>query len=127
MARQIEPLGERLRYLVTQRDRVGELVWASLSNVMAYAAYCLPEIADGVKPVDMAMRLGYSWQMGPFEIWDALGVRATLDRMKRDGSLVTGWLDEMLRTGNDSFYKTTGGVTRAFRPAVMEYITIDQG
>lgn len=126
-ARQLDDLGERLRFLVAQKDRVGELVWASLSNVMAYAAYCLPEIADDVQPVDLAMRLGYSWEMGPFEIWDALGVPATLDRMKRNGLHVTAWLDEMLRAGYERFYEAADGVNRAFSPAAMDYLAIESG
>ena len=127
LAKEIDEVAERLRFLVSRNDRVGDLVWASLSNVMAYAAYCLPEIADELHPIDKAFRWGYSWQLGPYEIWDALGVPSTLARLKRDGMLIAGWVDEMLGAGHEGFYKTIDGLSYAYSPIEKDYLPVESG
>jgi 3-hydroxyacyl-CoA dehydrogenase len=125
-AGQMENLADRLRFLVAQSDRVGELVWASLSNVMAYAAYCVPEISDRLPPVDLALRLGYSWQLGPFEMWDALGLPATLERMRREGLTIALWVDRMVKAGHLRFYETIDGELHAFSPVEERYRPVEQ-
>lgn len=125
-AHEIADLGDRLRFVVSRRDRVGGLAWASLSHVMAYAAYCLPDIADEVQSVDTALRLGYSWKMGPFEIWDALGLPETLARMRQDGLIVAAWVDEMVRAGHTLFYKLIDDTPCAFSPIAMEYLPLER-
>jgi 3-hydroxyacyl-CoA dehydrogenase len=121
----IDDLPKRLRLLVSKDDPVGHLVWASLSHVMTYAAYCIPEIADELHSIDRALRWGYSWQMGPFEIWDALGVPATVARMKGDGALVADWVDEMLLAGNERFYKNADSEIHVYSPIVKTYIPLN--
>lgn len=120
----MQDLDARLRFLVSKIDRVGDLVWASLSNVMAYSAACLPEIADDLYAVDRAMRWGYSWQLGPFETWDALGVPVTLDRMRRDGLHVANWVEQMVHADNDRFYKTIDGLGHAYSPTRKVYLPL---
>jgi len=68
-------LSERLRALCSSSDKAGVFAWKHLSAVLCYAADRLSEIADDVATVDNAMKWGYNWELGPFEIWDALGVR----------------------------------------------------
>ena len=108
-AKDIEDLGERLRFLVQQDDKVGRLVWATLANQCSYAGYVTPEIADDIINVDNAMRWGFNHEMGPFEVWDALGVAETVERMEKDGYFVADWVKEMLANGHPSFYQYENG------------------
>ena len=73
------PLAERVRALFLGRDRVGELLRRTLGATLIYAATIAEEIADSIDDVDRAMRWGFGWELGPFETWDAIGLRAVLD------------------------------------------------
>lgn len=101
----IGDLGERLRFLVAGKDRTGDYLWATLSTCMAYAAACIPEVADDIRPIDNALKWGYAHRMGPFEMWDALGVVTTLERMENDGIHIAPWVHEMVASGVTSFYR----------------------
>ena len=113
-AKDKEDLAERLRFLVQQDDKVGRLVWATLANQCSYAGYVTPEIADDIVNVDNAMRWGFNHQMGPFEVWDALGVAETVARMEKEGYLVADWVKEMLAAGYTSFYRYENGRAVAY-------------
>ena len=86
------PLPERLRELVSADDAAGELIWHTLAATMTYASKRIPEIADSIVDIDNAMKWGFAWEMGPFEIWDVLGVADTLNRMEGEGIGVAGWV-----------------------------------
>ncbi len=123
-ASQIRSLPERLRFLVAQDDRAGRLVWQILGQSLAYAARRVPEIADNFVALDQASRWGFAHEMGPFEIWDALGVAETRERMRAEGIEVPAWVDEMLATGLPTFYRYVDGrpteyydlATKAYQP-----------
>ncbi len=86
MAKNAEQLPDRLRQLLAgdvRKDKAARFHWRLLSALWNYAADCLPEIADDVSSVDRAMRAGFNWEMGPFQLWDAAGVAATVERMRR--------------------------------------------
>ncbi|MBI3733268.1 MAG: enoyl-CoA hydratase/isomerase family protein, partial [Chloroflexi bacterium] len=104
-AKDVEPLGERLKVLVGSDDRAGAFVWRTLSFSMAYAARRVPEIANEFYPIDNAMKWGFMREMGPFEMWDALGVAETVARMEADGTVVAPWVKAMLARGCASFYQ----------------------
>lgn len=108
-AKDVEPLGARLKILLNSNDRAGKFLWDNLSFTMAYAARRVPEIADEFYQIDNAMRWGFSQQMGPFEIWDALGVAETVKRMEADGTQVAPWVKEMLASGHPTFYQYENG------------------
>jgi len=107
-AKAIQPLDERLRYLVRMEDKVGKLVWAALCNVLSYSAKRIPEISDDLISIDRAMKWGYGHEIGPFEIWDALGVPETVERIEKEGVNVAPWVKEMLDAGITSFYREEG-------------------
>jgi 3-hydroxyacyl-CoA dehydrogenase len=100
-------LTARLRALVGLDDRAGRFVRAILGNLLGYASRRLPEIADDVRSVDDAMRWGFSHELGPFQIWDALGI-APGQRLAAAADLPgTGpahWVDEMVASGRSGFY-----------------------
>ena len=101
----VEDLSERLQKLVADDGKAGKFAWVVLSRGLAYAARRMGEIADSVEDVDNSMKWGYNWELGPFETWDALGFKETLDRMKKDGISVPDAIEKMAASGATSFYK----------------------
>ena len=111
MAKNVEETGARARMLLgldaggTQKpDKAGAFLWAALSDLWTYSANRIPEISDSVVEIDRAMRLGFSWELGPFELWDAAGVEATVARMKKEGRPVAANVEKLLASGNKSWY-----------------------
>src|SRR6478672_6302725 len=107
MAKNIEDTRERLKTLTWSKDRVGAFLWKTLSRTLCYTADRIPEIADTVVEIDRAMRWGFNWELGPFEVWDAIGVAAAAERMQRDGVNVPAWVREGVIAGPGRFYAGT--------------------
>ena len=103
--RKVEDVDERLRLMVAGDDRASALARAVLFETLAYSAARLPEIADDVVEIDRAMRWGFGWDRGPFETWDALGVKSTADKMQAAGIAVPKWVTERLAAGETTFYR----------------------
>lgn len=103
------PLPERLRGLIAADDRAGEFVWFTLSRTLSYAAAIMPEVTDDVMAVDNAMKWGFTWELGPFETWDILGLAAVVARMEAAGLEVAAWVKEMIASGADCFYRRENG------------------
>jgi 3-hydroxyacyl-CoA dehydrogenase len=111
MAKNAEKMPDRLAQLLSgdvRKDKAVRFHWKLLSALWNYAADCLPEIADDVSSVDRAMRAGFNWEMGPFELWDAAGVRTTVERMKSAGEPVSANVEVLLNAGADSWYRNNG-------------------
>ena len=108
MAKNVESLPERLRMLIGmdggKLDKSGQFLWTALSELWTYAANRIPEISDTVVEIDRAMKLGFNWEMGPFELWDAAGVPATIERMKKEGKAISPNVEKLLASGNKSWY-----------------------
>ncbi len=81
-AQSITDTRERIRTLLLGRDKVGAFLRATLGETLVYAATVAPEIAHSIDDVDRAMQWGFAWELGPFEIWDAVGIKDLLDAMK---------------------------------------------
>jgi 3-hydroxyacyl-CoA dehydrogenase len=124
-AKSIEDLGERARTLVSGKDRAGAFLWKTTRDTLVYSANRIPEIADDVVQVDRAIRWGFNWEVGPFEMWDALGVRATVDRMKADGVAVPEKVERMLAAGAERFYVREGGRTSYWDFDKGAYVPVD--
>jgi 3-hydroxyacyl-CoA dehydrogenase len=107
-ARDKARLAERLKIMLAESDRAAALVQAMTYQGFAYASHTIPEIADTPLPIDDAMRWGYGHEAGPFEIWDALGVRPTSEQMRQAGFPPAAWVDQMLASGIDCFYLMEG-------------------
>ena len=111
MAKNIEDTGARLRMLLgldgsgpQKGDKAGAFLWASLSDLWTYSAHRVPEISDSIVEIDRAMRLGFNWELGPFELWDAAGIEATVARMKKEGKPVAANVEKLLAAGKKSWY-----------------------
>ncbi len=103
--RKTEDLGERVSKLLTFDDRAANYARQILYFGFAYAAYVTPQIAYKLSDVDDAVRWGFSYEAGPFQLWDMLGVAETAEKMEEAGLEVAGWVKEMLDSGRDSFYQ----------------------
>jgi 3-hydroxyacyl-CoA dehydrogenase len=111
MAKNIEDTGARLRTLLgvegaspQKDDRAGAFLWAALSDLWTYSANRIPEISDSIVEIDRAMRLGFNWELGPFELWDAAGVEPTVARMKKENRPAAANVEKLLATGQKSWY-----------------------
>lgn len=131
--RKVESLPERLRlifqaYDENPTDRAAAFYHDTILPVLAYAARHLDEIAYSLYDVDKAMKWGFGQQMGPFEIWDVLGVRATAERMRERGIEVAPWVEAMLAAGIESFYqKDNGRVVGYYDASTGAYASIVRG
>lgn len=115
MAKNIESIPERLRMLLglnasgaagpaSGSPREAQFLWAVLPDLWNYAANRIGEIADSIVEIDRAMKLGFNWEMGPFELWDAAGVEQTVARMKKEGRPVAANAEKLLAYGKKSWY-----------------------
>ena len=78
--------------------------WDCVKGICLYSAKLVPEIADDFREIDKAIRTGYNWEVGPFEMWDKVGVRRAVERMRSEGETVPQWVVDMLAKGKESFY-----------------------
>jgi 3-hydroxyacyl-CoA dehydrogenase len=107
MAKNIEEMGERLRTVLNgdPRDKAVKFIWTTVAEMWTYSANRIPEIADTVVEIDEAMRMGFNWEVGPFEVWDMAGVEATVAKMRREGKPVSANVEKLLAAGAKSWYK----------------------
>jgi 3-hydroxyacyl-CoA dehydrogenase len=108
-ARDVSELGERLKVLMDEDDKAAELVKALTYQSFQYSASLLPEVSDSPKSLDDAIRWGFGHEAGPFETWDMLGVKETVERMKAAGYPASKWVNVMLKGGIDTFYQYRNG------------------
>ena len=78
--------------------------WDCVKGICLYSAKLVPEIADDFREIDKAIRTGYNWEDGPFQIWDKIGVRRAVERMQAEGETVAQWVLDMLAKGQETFY-----------------------
>lgn len=109
-AKDAADLGGRLKVFLDADDKGAKLVQALTYQAFQYASSIIPEVADSGRPIDDATRWGFGHDAGPFEIWDMLGVKDTVKRMKAAGYAPAKWVDAMLKSGIDAFYQYKNGV-----------------
>jgi 3-hydroxyacyl-CoA dehydrogenase len=118
--------GDRLRAVVGADDRGGTFAWRVVRDVLAYSSRRLGEICDTLVDIDRALRWGYNWELGPFEMWDALGVAETVKRMRGEGVEPAPWVGEMLAAGTPSFYRSGAQGPEFYSPADKAYRPVDR-
>jgi 3-hydroxyacyl-CoA dehydrogenase len=138
MAKNIEDPGARLRMLLgleggTQKgDKAGAFLWSAFSDLWNYSANRIPEISDTIVEIDRAMRLGFNWKLGPFELWDAAGLETTVARMKKEDRPLAGNVEQLLAGGKKSWYlddpkAASGRVYFDLRTAKYEPVKVSAG
>ncbi|SEH65843.1 3-hydroxyacyl-CoA dehydrogenase [Paenimyroides aquimaris] len=105
----IDKVIDRFKVLVKGKDKAGEFYRKSFAGLFAYVSNRIPEITDDLYKIDDAMKAGFGWEHGPFQVWDAVGVQAGLDMIKETGEQAAPWIEEMLASGNQSFYTVKDG------------------
>ena len=120
MVKAIEDTRERLRALVgpvlegQNGDKAQQFLWRGLSETCLYAARRVPEISDNIVDVDRALRWGFGWELGPFEIMDAVGVKAFAGQVQREGRTLSAVIEKVLASGRKGFYESEKGTTTVF-------------
>lgn len=134
MTKPIENLRERMKVFAKGKDKAGELFRHSSFGLFEYVSDRIPEISDELYRIDDAMRAGFGWELGPFELWDAVGVKEAIEGMEQYGNKAAAWVHEMLDAGNTSFYKVENGVKKYYDipsksykalPGTEEFIILD--
>lgn len=120
----IENLKERLKVLISGKDKAGDFYRASLFGLFQYVSNRIPEISDELYRIDDAMKAGFGWELGPFEYWDALGVKESVDAMEKTGNRPAQWVYDFLKAGNTSFYKVDSGIKKYYDIPSLSYKTI---
>ncbi|MBO6879573.1 3-hydroxyacyl-CoA dehydrogenase/enoyl-CoA hydratase family protein [Winogradskyella sp.] len=114
LTKTIDKVVDRFKVLVKGKDKAGEFYRKSFAALFAYVSNRIPEITDDLYKIDDAMKAGFGWEHGPFQIWDAIGVEAGIDMMKSEGLEPNAWVNEMLESGSMSFYTVKEGATYAY-------------
>ncbi len=110
----IDNIKDRMKVLAAGQDKAGEFYRASFSALFQYVSERIPEISDEIHRIDSAMKAGFGWEIGPFEMWDCLGVSSFVKLMEAAGCKPADWVSEMLKNGGDSFYKTDNGIQKCY-------------
>jgi 3-hydroxyacyl-CoA dehydrogenase len=133
-SKEIDDLKKRIKFLINFEDKAGEFYRASFYDLFKYCSNRIPEISDELYRIDQAVCAGFGWELGPFETWDVLGVKETLEKMIAAGEKPAAWVEEMLEAGHEAFYKVENGVRKYYDipsksykeiPGVENFILLD--
>lgn len=120
-AKSVSGTAEKLKALYYAKDVAGKFTFGHISETMVYSANRIPEIADDIVNVDNAMKWGFGRKMGPFETWDAVGVSKSAAKMTEAGYEIPSWVQEMLDSGKESFYKKEAGALYYYDISSKDY------
>lgn len=109
IAKQQKGLAAKVKTLTYAKDRTGELLWSIFAPTLIYSAQLLGEIADDIVAIDNAMKWGFGWAQGPFEIWDAIGVKESVEKMQAEGYEIPAFTKALLDHGYSTFYSEVDG------------------
>jgi 3-hydroxyacyl-CoA dehydrogenase len=126
--RKVENVGERIRLLINEQDRAAQFLWHIHAFYLAYASHRVPEITETMVNVDNAQKWGFSHELGPFEIWDAIGVAETIPAFEAAGYPVADWVKQMVASGKKTFYQRDEGgpVTGYYSPQQADYVPLER-
>jgi len=125
MARNMEDVGSRVAALFDSPDRVGKFYRKVLGDTFHYAATRIPEISDSVASVDNAMKWGFNWALGPFELWDAVGVEKIAGQWRKENRPLPPLVESLLGSGGKTFYASSEGTKQVFDLAAKQYEPVD--
>jgi len=111
LTKTIDAVIDRFAVLVAGKDKAGEFYRKSFAALFSYVSHRIPEITDELYKIDDAMKAGFGWEHGPFQIWDAIGLEAGIEMMKAEGLAPATWVTDMIAAGATSFYTVKDGAT----------------
>lgn len=123
----VKPLGERIKRLIASDDRAGQYLFHLHAFYLAYASYRVPEITDSIVNIDNAQKWGFAHEMGPFEIWDAIGVAESIEKFEAAGYPVSDWVKNLVASGKSTFYQrdAAGVVIGYYSPQAGDYVAVE--
>ncbi|WP_353089177.1 3-hydroxyacyl-CoA dehydrogenase NAD-binding domain-containing protein [Flavobacterium sp.] len=121
LTKTIDKTIDRFKVLVKGKDKAGDFYRKNFSAMFAYVSNRIPEISDELYKIDDAMKAGFGWENGPFEIWDAIGVAKAIEIMQNEGYQPATWVNEMIASGSTSFYTVKNGATYFYDIASKSY------
>ena len=124
LTKSVDKVVDRFKILVGGKDKAAEFYRKSFGSMFAYVSKRIPEISDDLYKIDDAMKAGFGWEHGPFQIWDAVGVKAGVELIKDLGKEPASWVNEMLEAGIDSFYTVKDGATYYYDIPKKKHIKI---
>lgn len=119
--KKIENLQERLKAFYINKGKAGIFFRTTFAHLLSYCANRIPEITDDLYQIDDAMRAGFGWQLGPFQIWDALSLNTGINMIAEQEKTLAPWVSQMLKEGNYTFYKTINGISHFYHVASSTY------
>jgi 3-hydroxyacyl-CoA dehydrogenase len=114
LTKTIEKPIDRFKVLVTGKDKAGDFYRKNFASMFHYCSNRIPEITDAFYKIDDAMKAGFGWENGPFEIWDAIGIEKGIELMQAEGYQPASWVTDMLASENTSFYSIKDGATHFY-------------
>ena len=125
IAKDRQRLSDKITALCFGDDRGSKYFWEITAKMLIYSANRVPEISDDILNIDNAMKWGFGWEAGPFETWDMLGIKKTIDRMKSEGKTVPQWVLDMLESGRETFYQVDNGIKSYWCPIEKSALNIN--
>ncbi len=122
--RELDDLVLKTQKLFNASGKAGEFYQKTFLDLFSYISFRIPEISDELFRLDEGVKAGFGWQLGPFESWDAVGVKTAAEMMKSKGIEMASWVEEMISKGHDSFYKIEKGQKLYYDINAGEYKTI---
>jgi len=124
VAKDQQSLTRKLNALCYGDDKGSKYFWEIMSKTLIYSANRIPEISNDIINIDNAMKWGFGWEMGPFESWDAIGLKKSVEKMHLDGKVVPKWVNKMLKNGRNNFYEIENGIKSYWCPKEKKALTI---
>lgn len=122
--RSVENLTDRFPVLISGEDKAGAFYRENFGAMFAYVSNRIPEISDEFYKIDEAMKAGFGWKIGPFEIWDAIGIEKGIELIRALGKKQAGWVDDMLAANNSAFYKIKDGKNYYYDIGEKKYLPV---
>ena len=120
----IDNVIDRFEVLVKGKDKAGEFYRKNFAAMFAYVSNRVPEISDDLYKIDDAMKAGFGWEHGPFQIWDAVGVKFGIDLIKKEGLSFAKWVSDMIDNDINNFYSVRDGVSFYYNLSNKSHVKI---
>lgn len=120
----IDNVIDRFEVLVKGKDKAGEFYRKNFAAMFAYVSNRVPEISEDLYKIDDAMKAGFGWEHGPFQIWDAVGVKFGIDLIKKEGLSFAKWVSDMIDNDINNFYSVRDGVSFYYNLSNKSHVKI---
>lgn len=121
LTKAIDNVTDRFPVLMNGKDKAGEFYRKNFGAMFAYVSHRIPEISDQLYKIDNAMKAGFGWQHGPFEIWDAIGLDKGIALAEAEGKKIAAWINDMKQSGINSFYTVKEGASYYYDIPTKKY------